>query len=407
MTKGPLSFIRSLLRSGEVSPLLPTRRIPEQAEELLRGKTGRPHELFGELRKIAPRNVLNLLYSDVMAARPKDVIKGEEFASSFIAPEFRFERPLSKILPSDIIAAYQKQHGDTKLADQMLSEFGRSADQLDRAYESNQAFRREFDSKYQDLGREIVPKPFITKPFEDYQRGPMHDNYFERILTSNDPLIYRLPEEAFETQHFDVRRPALGHVRGSVLPRGNNDFMIVDELQSDLLSQIEKLRFNPNFKSMKTPGSLEGIYGRLASGTLQQGARSGINNFDFVTPEAAKAIRGVSPEDIKETMRQLEKARKRGDDTLASNIESRLDFQMSNANKLDKIYGDTLEREFYEPIQREFGLRPYTSHMDVRLEDLGDVELPYRTISLTPEIAEQITRRGIPGFRLGGLSALR
>lgn len=289
-----------------------------------------------------------------------------------------------------------------------------------------------------------------VRPYDNAQRivGGPDDSYFERALTTQHPSIMGLPEELFSSQHFDSPRPVLGHLRG-VRDTGNNVF--IDELQSDLLRKIqayqsaiparksmeieyekflndiqgldriedgseEAERLKDLFVKMKThgrdfpnldvagrtaiPGPLQGIFGNLGKAALHRAAQSGAGSFGIAAPDSAKWARDMlAPFDRKVY------AGKR-----ASEIDEIERKHYSDLKNLEKVYGETLENEFYKPMEDRFGLK----FRDFRLDpsDLYDPEMAsrlypekgmiYRQAILPDDVRREIIKKGIPGFNEGG-----
>ena len=356
------------------APLLPVQRIPTEAERLFLKRAGSldkpidPQIARAWLEQVAPKDTIEMLYGDALG---RGRFANSDIPLSFNDLQRGMHRPDFKLIsPTNDFSARSPHRG---------------------YFDEQRA--NEFSGFY--AGNQHWP---ATKT------GPQ---YFERALIApNDMTMMGLPEQIFELSHYNnYDRPILGHMRGSYQPRGTfapfknmeesrarGPDVFIEELQSDPLQLLSKLqaqgKVDPN---IPVPAILQNIYPNLAKAALQRSAQMGASTFNIVTPEAAALAREekhVSP-------------------------------------FLQKIYGNILQKQFYNPLEKELGtsfitrinemdpessMGQWLNNSTALLPDnntllksmQGKFGYPYRSLDLTPEMREYIIRKGLSGFRQGG-----
>lgn len=352
--RGALSLLRDIgSRAPEArAPLLPTREIPARAEATFAKRYGMnldrpidPDRARELLYTTGPRDVIDMLYGDALGrgrfARSDTPLSFRQLSQGLQAPNFKLVTPRLNVGP------------DSELVGNL------------RTFRGTQRANEFYEPPYMFQGKMRYPSP----------------QYFEKALIAPDDLtMMSLPEE-FLGSHFlpqAGRHPVLGSIRGSYdIPYGNSGLgprVYVEELQSDPYQLLRKAHGEGRYTGIKLPAILENIYGNLAKAGLQRAAKLGASEYNIITPEVAAMARGES---------------------------------LTNPF-LQRIYGSTLEKQFYGPVGRELGAKFTTKplELDTELElskSLSEVNLPYRSLSLTPEMRKYIVEKGLSGFRSGGL----
>ena len=488
-----LALIREVRKgkaaSGEKLPeILSTQDAPAEAERILAGQTGTPEKLASKLRGRIPRNVVDMLYGDVVNSTPRGQrMRGEDFAKSFKAPSFGWERPVQEAFSTDYLDAAIRertargllQDFDAHMRRVRPEEWGHFLVSENRFRQGlnngriEDAFRGRIADSTLDISslnaidskrilglylpevmempgiKDSLPLGDLSKRFYGYQ-SPIDfgkRNYFERVLTSDDPAVASLPDDFFATNHFDTRRPSIGHVRGysADLDFGLSPTVFIDELQSDLLRRMQAYQSgrkkvgdlsalydkNADFverglegpiysfdelrhqlesveqdlpsiydiESVKIPGVLENVYGNLAKAALQRAAQTGHTRFGIVTPESAALARDIRSPAESSAFQHMSAAEK--DAEMARYAKER--------SFIDRVYNDALDEGFYTPMENKYGLqfREVALPREFANEDYKYGAKPYYLMTDIPEdVRRDIIERGIPGFNSGGLAAL-